>query len=197
MGMTEKQGGSDVDANTTEAEDARDGTFRITGHKWFMSAPMSDAFLVLAQRPRGAHLLPGAALPARRRRGTPSTTCGSRTSSAIAPTPPPRPSSTAPPAFLVGELGRGIPTIIDMVTLTRLDCAVASAGLMRIALAEAVHHTRHRTRLRRSPHRPAADDPRPRRHGARRGRRGGARPSASPNPTTAPPTTPARRPSRG
>ena len=143
MGMTEKQGGSDVDANTTLAEDARDGTFRITGHKWFMSAPMSDAFLVLARAREGltCFLVPRF-LPDGRRNAIHYLRLKDKLGN--------RSNATAEAefhgatGFLVGELGRGIPTIIDMVTLTRLDCAVASAGLMRIALAEAVHHTRHR-----------------------------------------------------
>jgi putative acyl-CoA dehydrogenase len=143
MGMTEKQGGSDVEANTTRAEDAKDGTFRITGHKWFMSAPMSDAFLVLARAREGltCFLVPRF-LPDGKRNAFHYQRLKDKLGN--------RSNATAEAefhgatGFLVGELGRGIPTIIDMVTLTRLDCAVASAGLMRIALAEAVHHTRHR-----------------------------------------------------
>jgi putative acyl-CoA dehydrogenase len=143
MGMTEKQGGSDVESNTTEAEDGRDGTFRLTGHKWFMSAPMSDAFLVLARAREGltCFLVPRF-LPD----GTKNAVHYMRLKDKLGN----RSNATAEAefhgatGFLVGELGRGIPTIIDMVTLTRLDCAVASAGLMRVALAEAVHHTRHR-----------------------------------------------------
>ena len=76
MGMTEKQGGTDVRANTTKAERAGGGFYRLTGHKWFMSAPMSDAFLVLAQAQRGAVLLPGAAHPRRRRAATASASSG-------------------------------------------------------------------------------------------------------------------------
>ncbi len=72
MGMTEKQGGSDVAANTTQAVEAGDGMWRLTGHKWFLSAPTSDAFLVLAQTVDGPVLLPGAAPAARRRRATAS-----------------------------------------------------------------------------------------------------------------------------
>ncbi|HET7718202.1 MAG TPA: acyl-CoA dehydrogenase family protein [Bauldia sp.] len=143
MGMTEKQGGSDVEANTTKAEDARDGTFRITGHKWFMSAPMSDAFLVLARAREGLtcflvpRFLPDGARNAIRYMRL-KDKLGNRSNATA------EAEFHGATAFLVGELGRGIPTIIDMVTLTRLDCAVASAGLMRIALAEAVHHVRHR-----------------------------------------------------
>jgi putative acyl-CoA dehydrogenase len=143
MGMTEKQGGSDVDSNTTRAEDARDGTFRITGHKWFMSAPMSDAFLVLARAREGltCFLVPRF-LPDGKRNALHymrlKDKLGNRSNATA------EAEFRGATGFLVGELGRGIPTIIDMVTLTRLDCAVASAGLMRVALAEAVHHTRHR-----------------------------------------------------
>lgn len=143
MGMTEKQGGSDVEANTTRAEDARDGTFRLTGHKWFLSAPMSDAFLVLARAREGltCFLVPRF-LPDGKRNPIHYMRLKDKLGN--------RSNATAEAefhgatGFLVGELGRGIPTIIDMVTLTRLDCAVASAGLMRVTLAEAVHHTRHR-----------------------------------------------------
>jgi putative acyl-CoA dehydrogenase len=144
MGMTEKQGGSDVAANTTRAEDARDGTYRITGHKWFMSAPMSDAFLMLAQTVQGlsCFLVPRM-LPGSRRNSLHlmrlKDKLGNRSNA----------SSEAElfeaVGFPVGEPGRGVATILDMVTLTRLDCAVASAGLMRIALAEAAHHARHRS----------------------------------------------------
>ncbi len=143
MGMTEKQGGSDVEANTTRAEDGKDGTFRLTGHKWFLSAPMSDAFLVLARAREGltCFLVPRF-LPDGKRNAIHYLRLKDKLGN--------RSNATAEAefhgatGFLVGELGRGIPTIIDMVTLTRLDCAVASAGLMRVALAEAVHHTRHR-----------------------------------------------------
>ena len=117
----------------------------ITGHKWFMSAPMCDAFLVLAQAPGGLLLLPDAALPARRQRQRAAPSSGSRTSSAIAPMRPREVEFQGAHAWLIGEEGRGVPTIIEMVTCTRLDCAVASAGLMRLALANAIHHCRHRT----------------------------------------------------
>jgi len=143
MGMTEKQGGSDVAATMTRAEDARDGTWRLTGHKWFLSAPMSDAFLMLARAREGVscflvpRFLPDGTRNAMRFERL-KDKLGNR-SNATAEVE--LPGATG---FLVGELGRGIPAIIDMVTLTRLDCAVASAGLMRIALAEAVHHVRHR-----------------------------------------------------
>jgi putative acyl-CoA dehydrogenase len=143
MGMTEKQGGSDLGATTTRAEDALDGTWRVTGHKWFMSAPMSDGFLVLAQTVQGlsCFLVPRV-LPDGTRNGIRLMRLKDKLGN--------RSNASAEAEFheaagwLVGEPGRGIATIIDMVTFTRLDCSVASAGLMRIALAEAVHHTRYR-----------------------------------------------------
>ena len=143
MGMTEKQGGSDLSESSTRAEDLRDGTWQITGHKWFLSAPMSDAFLVLARTREGlsCFLVPRF-LPDGGRNGVHFMRLKDKLGN--------RSNATAEAEFhgaigwLVGELGRGLPTVLDMVTLTRLDCAVASAGLMRIALAEAVHHARHR-----------------------------------------------------
>ena len=143
MGMTEKQGGSDLGATTTRAEDALDGTWRITGHKWFMSAPMSDAFLVLAQTVQGlsCFLVPRV-LPDGSRNGIRlmrlKDKLGNRSNASV------EAEFHEAAGWLVGEPGRGISTIIDMVTFTRLDCSVASAGLMRIALAEAAHHTRNR-----------------------------------------------------
>jgi putative acyl-CoA dehydrogenase len=144
MGMTEKQGGSDVRANTTQAE--RIGSSReylITGHKWFCSAPMCDAFLILAQAPKGltCFLLP---------RWTPS---GQRNAFHIQRLKDKlgnRSNASSEVEFAkawahrVGEEGRGIHTIIEMVNHTRLDCAIAAAGLMRQGLAQAVHHASHR-----------------------------------------------------
>src|SRR5438270_9779554 len=144
MGMTEKQGGSDVRANTTRAE--RIGSSReylITGHKWFCSAPMCDAFLILAQTAKGitCFLLP---------RWTPS---GERNASHIQRLKDKlgnRSNASSEVEFaqawahLVGEEGRGVQTIIEMVNHTRLDCAIAGAGLMRQALAQAAHHASHR-----------------------------------------------------
>jgi putative acyl-CoA dehydrogenase len=142
MGMTEKQGGADVRANTTRAEP--DGeAYRITGHKWFMSAPMSDAFLVLAQAPGGltCFFMPrftpdGAVNALRFQRLKDKLGNKSNASSEV--------EFTGAFAWRVGDEGRGVRTIIEMVQLTRLDCAIASAGLMRMALAQAVHHARHR-----------------------------------------------------
>ncbi|WP_274424506.1 acyl-CoA dehydrogenase family protein [Chelativorans sp. YIM 93263] len=143
MGMTEKQGGTDVRANMTMAEPASDGIYRINGHKWFLSAPMSDAFLVLAQAPEGlsCFLLPRVAED-----GTSNGFRFQRLKDKLGN----RSNASAEVEFentlghLVGEPGEGIRTIMDMVTLTRLDCALGSAGLMRASVAEAVHHARHR-----------------------------------------------------
>ena len=143
MALTEKQGGSDLGEIVTEARDGRDGMWWITGHKWFMSAPMSDGFLVLARTGEGlsCFLVPRF-LPDGTRNGIRLMRLKDKLGN--------RSNATAEAEFvnagawLVGESGRGVATIIDMVTLTRLDCAVASAGLMRIALAEAAHHARHR-----------------------------------------------------
>ena len=144
MGMTEKQGGTDVRANLTRAEPAGDNNlYRITGHKWFFSAPMSDAFLVLAQAGEGltCFLLPrvlpdGTTNAIRLERLKDKLGNRSNASSEV--------EFDGASAWRVGNEGRGISTILEMVTLTRLDCAVASTGLMRAALAEAIHHVRHR-----------------------------------------------------
>ncbi|MBU0582802.1 MAG: DNA alkylation response protein [Alphaproteobacteria bacterium] len=144
MGMTEKQGGTDVRANTTRAERTGNGFYRLTGHKWFMSAPMSDAFLVLAQAGEGlsAFLVPrllgdGSGNGFRFQRLKDKLGNRSNASSEV--------EFVGAIGEMVGEPGAGIKTIMDMVTLTRLDCAIASSGLMRAGLAEAVQHTRHRT----------------------------------------------------
>ena len=148
MGMTEKQGGTDVRANTTTAEPVGDGLWRLTGHKWFMSAPMCDAFLVLAQMQDagnqtglGCFLIPrilpdGSTNGFRFQRLKDKLGNRSNASSEV--------EFHGTLGQLVGEPGRGIATIIEMVTLTRLDCAVSSAGMMRACIAEAVHHARHR-----------------------------------------------------
>ncbi len=142
MGMTEKQGGTDVRANTTIA--TPDGeAYSIVGHKWFLSAPMCDAFLVLAQAPGGltCFLLPrfrddGSVNALRFQRLKDKLGNRSNASGEV--------EFTDAFAWRVGEEGDGIRTILQMVQLTRLDCAIASAGLMRMALAQAVHHCRHR-----------------------------------------------------
>ena len=143
MGMTEKQGGTDVRANSSRAEKSDDGLYRITGHKWFLSAPMCDAFLVLAQAPEGlsCFLMPrflpdGSVNGLRLQRLKDKLGNRSNASSEV--------EFQNAGAFLVGETGRGVQTILEMVNLTRVDCVIASAGLMRFAAAAAVHHTRHR-----------------------------------------------------
>lgn len=147
MGMTEKQGGTDVRANTTTATPAgRAGPgepYLITGHKWFMSAPMCDAFLVLAQAPKGLscfllpRILPDGTTNALRLQRL-KDKLGNRSNASA------EVEFQAAHAWLIGEEGRGVAAIIEMVTCTRLDCAVGSAGLMRLTLANAVHHCRHR-----------------------------------------------------
>ena len=143
MGMTEKQGGSDVRANTTTAVPAGDH-WLLTGHKWFTSAPMCDLFLVLAQAPGGlsCFLVPRV-LPD----GTRNTfriqrlkdKLGNRSNASS------EPEFDNTVAWLVGEEGRGVRTIIEMVSMTRLDCVIGSASLMRQALSQAIHHARHRS----------------------------------------------------
>ncbi|MDR7305221.1 isovaleryl-CoA dehydrogenase [Rhodoferax saidenbachensis] len=154
MGMTEKQGGSDVRANTTQAvrdgEDAWGQRYTLVGHKWFFSAPMCDAFLVLAQTPAGLscfflpRVLPDFENPS-----------GSGTTNAIriqrlkdklgnkanASSEVEFLNATA---WLVGDEGRGVPQILEMGTMTRLDCALGTSGLMRQALSIALHHTAQR-----------------------------------------------------
>ncbi len=148
MGMTEKQGGTDVRANITRAEAvARRGAGReyiLTGHKWFFSAPMSDAFLVLAQAREGLscflvprHLPDDSVNALRLQRLKDKLGNRSNASSEV--------EFHGAHGWLVGEEGRGVSAIIEMVTYTRLDCAVSSAGLMRLALAMAIHHAQHRT----------------------------------------------------
>jgi len=143
MGMTEKQGGTDVRSNMTRAE--RDGdAYRITGHKWFMSAPMCDAFLVLAQAEQGLSCF---FMPRFRPDGSVNAIQFQRLKDKLGN----RSNASSEVEFvgaygeLIGEEGKGIRTIIQMVQLTRQDCAIASAGLMRSGLAHALHHTRHRS----------------------------------------------------
>ena len=143
MAMTEKQGGSDVRANTTRAERTGDGTWVLTGHKWFCSAPMSDVFLVLAQAPAGltCFLLPRV-LPDGTRNGVHlqrlKDKLGNRAnaSSEI--------ELHDAVAWQVGEEGRGVATIIEMVVATRVDCVIGAALTTRHAVAQAVHHAAHR-----------------------------------------------------
>ncbi|MFF7378059.1 acyl-CoA dehydrogenase family protein [Streptomyces massasporeus] len=144
MGMTEKQGGSDVRANTTSARPlAEDGTYELTGHKWFCSAPMSDGFLVLAQAPDGLTCF---LVPRVLRDGTRNVFRIQRLKDKLGN----RSNASAEVEFdgtwarRVGEEGRGVRTIIGMVAATRLDCVLGSAGLMRQAVAQAVHHCTYR-----------------------------------------------------
>ncbi|WP_369360120.1 acyl-CoA dehydrogenase family protein [Streptomyces sp. cg2] len=143
MSMTEKQGGSDVRANTTAAVPAGDGSYRLTGHKWFTSAPMSDVFLALAQTDEGlgCFLVPRV-LPDGTRNGMRlmrlKDKLGNRSnaSSEI--------EYEDAVAWPVGEPGRGVRTIVEMVNMTRLDCVLGSAAGMRAGLRQALHHTAHR-----------------------------------------------------
>lgn len=147
MAMTEKQGGSDVRANTTVATFLRDGElgkeYRLTGHKWFCSAPMSDAFLVLAQAPRGLSCF---YLPRWTPDGKKNAFFIQRLKNKLGN----RSNASSEVEFndtwavLLGEEGRGVPTIITMVNHTRLDCVLGSTALMRQALSQAMHHSRYR-----------------------------------------------------
>ena len=143
MSMTEKQGGSDVRANTTAATRTADGTYRITGHKWFTSAPMGDLFMVLAQTPAGlgCFLLPKV-LPD----GAPNAMYLQRLKDKLGN----RSNASAEveydhaTAWLVGEEGRGVRTILDMVNATRLDCVLSAATGLRLGVIHAAHHARYR-----------------------------------------------------
>ncbi|ADU01060.1 acyl-CoA dehydrogenase [Mycolicibacterium gilvum Spyr1] len=143
MSMTEKQGGSDVRAGTTEARANGDGTYRLTGHKWFTSAPMCDIFLVLAQAPGGlsCFFLPRILPDGTRNRMFLQRLKDKLGNHANASSEVEYDGATA---WLVGEEGRGVPTIIEMVNLTRLDCTLGSATSMRNGLMRAVHHAQHR-----------------------------------------------------
>ncbi|MFI9403675.1 acyl-CoA dehydrogenase family protein [Nocardia sp. NPDC052316] len=144
MSMTEKQGGSDVRANTTAATPMSDGTYRITGHKWFTSAPMSDVFLVLAQAPGGLSCF---FVPRVLPDGTRNTFALQRLKDKLG-----NHSNASSEVeydntvgWLVGAEGRGVPTIIEMVNLTRLDCTIGTATAMRTGVAAAAHHAAHRS----------------------------------------------------
>ncbi|MFJ7077319.1 acyl-CoA dehydrogenase family protein [Streptomyces sp. NPDC098781] len=144
MGMTEKQGGSDVRAGTTAARPLPDGeSYELTGHKWFCSAPMSDGFLVLAQAPGGLTCF---LVPRVLEDGSRNVFLIQRLKDKLGN----RSNASAEVEFdgtwarRVGEEGRGVRTIIEMVAATRLDCVLGSAGLMRQAVAQAVHHCDHR-----------------------------------------------------
>jgi putative acyl-CoA dehydrogenase len=145
MGMTEKQGGSDVRANTTRAVPLDSpGEYALTGHKWFCSAPMCDVFLVLAQAPGGLtcfvvpRVLPdGSRNTFRLQRLKDKLGNRSNASSEI--------ELDEAWAQMIGDEGRGVPTIIEMVNHTRLDCVIGSTGLVREAVAQAAHHCAHRS----------------------------------------------------
>jgi putative acyl-CoA dehydrogenase len=154
MAMTERQGGSDVRANETEARPAGDGEALLRGHKWFCSAPMSDAFLVLAQAPGGLscylapRVLPDGERNAIRLQRLKDKLGNRSNASAEIDLE----DAWARP---IGEEGRGVATIIEMVNHTRLDCVLGSTGLMRRAVAEATHHAAHRSAFGR----PLAEQP--------------------------------------
>jgi putative acyl-CoA dehydrogenase len=146
MGMTEKQGGSDVRANTTRAVpiDGTAGEYAITGHKWFCSAPMSDAFLILAQAPGGlsCFLLPRWTPDGERNRffiQRLKDKLGNKSNASS------EVEFDHAYAVIVGEEGRGARTIIEMVNHTRLDCSISSSAIMRQALLQAIHHCSFRS----------------------------------------------------
>ncbi len=143
MGMTEKQGGSDVRTNTTRAERTSDGSYRVNGHKWFFSAPQCDAHLVLAQAASGLSCF---FMPRRLPDGTRNGILIQRLKDKLGN----RSNASSEVEFVdawaqrLGEEGRGVPTILEMGTYTRLDCVLGSAGMMRQAVVQALHHARHR-----------------------------------------------------
>jgi putative acyl-CoA dehydrogenase len=145
MGMTEKQGGSDVRANTTRAEPAGDGSWLLTGHKWFCSAPMCDVFLMLAQAPQGLSCflvprwLPSGERNAGFRLQRLKDKLGNRSNASS------EVELDRAVAWPVGEEGRGVRTIIDMVGHTRLDCVLGATSTVRQATAQAMHHAAHRS----------------------------------------------------
>ncbi len=143
MSMTEKQGGSDVRANTTRAVPTAEGTYRLTGHKWFTSAPMSDVFLTLAQAPGGLscfllpRVLPDGTRNALRLQRLKDKLGNKSNASAEV-------EYEDATGWLVGEEGRGVRTIIEMVNMTRLDCTTGAASAMRHGALRALHHASHR-----------------------------------------------------
>lgn len=147
MGMTEKQGGSDLRANTTRAVpvrgEGRGAQYELTGHKWFFSAPQSDAHLVVAQAPGGFSCF---YVPRFRPDGSHNAVFIQRLKNKVGN----HSNASSEVEFngawglMIGEEGRGVPTIIEMATSTRLNCVMGSAGLIRQAVVQAIHHTRHR-----------------------------------------------------
>lgn len=158
MGMTEKQGGSDVRSNATVARplngEGRCAEYALTGHKWFFSAPMCDAHMVLARTDAGLSCF---FVPRWRPDGSKNSVLIQRLKDKLGN----RSNSSSEVEFLdaygvmVGDEGRGIPTIIEMANHTRLDCVIGSAGLMRAAFVQAAHHARHRNAFGR----PLAEQP--------------------------------------
>ena len=143
MSMTEKQGGSDVRAGTSQALPNGDGSYTLTGHKWFTSAAMSDVYLVLAQAPGGlsCFFLPKVLPDGSRNRMFIQRLKNKLGNHANASSEIEYDGALV---WLVGEEGRGVPTIIEMVNMTRLDCTLGSATSMRQGLAMAMHHIQHR-----------------------------------------------------
>lgn len=154
MGMTERQGGSDVRANITQAAPTDDGGYRLDGHKWFLSVPVSDAFLVTAQAPGGISCF---FVPRLTEDGAHNGLCIVRAKDKLGD----RSNASAEVQFhaahglLIGEEGRGLATILEVANHTRRDCALGSTGIARAALAEALHHAR----LRSAFGKPLADQP--------------------------------------
>lgn len=148
MAMTEKQGGSDVRANSTKAHSLGGDCVELIGHKWFCSAPMSDAFLTLAYEEAGLSCF---LVPRWRPDGNRNAMEIQRLKDKLGDHSNASSEIEYRGAFArrVGEPGRGVRTIIDMVQHTRLDCLVGSAGIMRTALALAMHHAQHRTAFQR------------------------------------------------
>ncbi|HQR76084.1 MAG TPA: isovaleryl-CoA dehydrogenase [Burkholderiaceae bacterium] len=146
MGMTEKQGGSDVRSNLSRAAPVAGRgpgrPYRLHGHKWFMSAPMCDAFLLLAQAERGLscffvpRFVDGRCNALRFLRLKDKLGNRSNASSEV--------ELDDATGYLMGDEGRGVPTILEMVNLTRLDCSLGTTGMMRLAVSQALHHARHR-----------------------------------------------------
>ncbi|TKB48544.1 isovaleryl-CoA dehydrogenase [Ferrimonas sediminicola] len=146
MAMTEKQGGTDVRANTSRAEPQQGELYRLTGHKWFCSAPMCDAFLVLAQASGGltCFLMPRWCPDGRKNRlqvQRLKEKMGNRSNASA------EVEFRDALAWRLGEEGRGVATIIEMVALTRYDCMIGSTALMRQAVAQVTHHIAHRSVL--------------------------------------------------
>jgi len=151
MGMTEKQGGSDVRSNSTRAfaldQGGRGGAYRLIGHKWFFSVPQSDAHLVLA-RADADEGISCFYVPRFTPDGARNAIQVQRLKNKLGN----RSNASSEVEFLdafgvmLGEPGRGVPTIIEMANYTRLDCVIGSAALMRAALVQAIHHARHRMR---------------------------------------------------